>query len=207
MQETISQNLVNYFGKELAAEIEDAALVKEFAPNTELIRPGQYVKVVPFILSGAVKVFSCTDEKELLLYYIQPAESCIMSFSACLSGEKSKIHAVTEKQSTLLLLPSEKIAQWVAHYPVMNKLFYRQYEVRYADLINTINHLLFDRLDKRLLDYLSEKVAITGQNPVKLSHREIASELGTAREVVSRLVKKMEKQQLLHQYPDGIQVL
>ena len=207
MESSIEETLTRNFGKELAMQMQTAGETMDISANTEIIKPGQYVRAVPLIITGAVKVFTGSEEKELLLYYIQPNESCIMSFSACINHEKSKIHAVTEKESTILLLPSEKIQAWISEYPLINMLFYRQYELRYTDLIDTINDLLYNKLDKRLLGYLSEKAAITGNNPVKLSHREIAAELGTAREVISRLVKKLESQQLLKQQADGIEIL
>ncbi|MFZ1527933.1 MAG: Crp/Fnr family transcriptional regulator [Ferruginibacter sp.] len=207
MQANIEEKLTKNFGRELALQMEAAGEIMDIPANTEIIKPGQYVRVVPLIITGAVKVFTGAADRELLLYYIQPNESCIMSFSACINHEKSKIHAVSEKESTILLLPSEKILAWISEYPLINMLFYRQYELRYTDLIDTINDLMYNRLDKRLLDYLLEKAAITGNNPVKLSHREIAAEMGTAREVISRLVKKMEAQQLVKQQADGIEIL
>lgn len=194
-------------GQDLIDEIFAVSVIKEFPKNTDLIKPGQYVKVVPVVLSGLVKVFTQYDDKELLLYYIQPEESCIMSFSACLTGSKSKIHAVTEEESNVILIPSDKLAGWVTAFPAINKLFYRQFDLRYNDLIDTINRVFFDKLDKRLLDYLSEKAALKGKNPVKISHREIANDLGTAREVISRLIKKLEVMEKVKQHDDGIEIL
>jgi CRP/FNR family transcriptional regulator len=123
-----------------------------------------------------------------------------------MNNDKSKIVAITEEESTVLLIPSEKIAKWVIEYPQINRLFYQQYDLRYLELVDTIHQMLYYKLDKRLLDYLSEKVKVTGKNPIKISHKEIANDLGTAREVVSRLVKKLEKQNILKQYHDSIEI-
>lgn len=194
-------------GQDMIDEIFAVSAIKEFPENTDLIKHGQYVKVVPVVLSGLVKVFTRYDDKELLLYYIQPEESCIMSFSACLTGSKSKIHAVTEEESNVILIPSDKLAGWVTEFPAINKLFYRQFDLRYNDLIDTINRVFFDKLDKRLLDYLSEKAVLRRKNPVKISHREIANDLGTAREVITRLIKKLEYLGEVKQHPDSIEVL
>ena len=106
----------------------------------------------------------------------------------------------------MLLLPSDKLSQWVTQYPQINKLFYQQYDLRYAELIDTINQLLYHKLDKRVLDYLQEKIKVTSKNPIKITHKEIAQELGTAREVVSRIIKKLEKQLLLKQHHDSIEL-
>lgn len=201
------QKQFSHLGQELIDEIFAVSVIKEFPKNTDLIKPGQYVKVVPVVLSGLVKVFTQYDDKELLLYYIQPKESCIMSFSACITGSKSKIHAITEEESNVILIPSDKLAGWVTQFPAINKLFYQQFDLRYTDLIDTINRLFFDKLDKRLLDYLSEKAALKGKNPVKISHREIAGDLGTAREVITRLIKKLEVMEKIKQQDDGIEIL
>lgn len=200
------ENKFNYFGKELLTEILESADINTFPAQTPLVREGQYVKVVPIVISGLVKVFTHVDEKELLLYYIQPEQSCIMSFSSCINHDMSKIVAITEEETTLLLLPSDKLAKWVVQYPQINKLFYQQYDLRYAELIDTINQLLYHKLDKRVLDYLQEKIKVTSKNPIKITHKEIAQELGTAREVVSRIIKKLEKQQLLKQHHDSIEL-
>jgi CRP/FNR family transcriptional regulator, anaerobic regulatory protein len=154
-----------------------------------------------------VKVFIGQEDKELLLYYIQPRQSCIMSFSAALKNEKSKFFALAEKDSTVLVIPADKLSRWVTEYPAINQLFYQQFDMRYMELIDTINHLLFDKLDKRVFDYLSEKISITGINPIKISHKQVANDLGTAREVISRIVKKLEHQNKVKQHHDSIEIL
>jgi CRP/FNR family transcriptional regulator len=200
------ENKFKYLGKELLVELLSVSEVKNFPAQTELVREGQYVKYIPIVLNGLVKVFTQFEEKELLLYYIKPEQSCIMSFSSCINNDKSKIFAITEEETTVLLIPSDKIAKWVTQFPTINALFYKQYDLRYAELVDTIHQMLYYKLDKRLIDYLSGKVKVTGKNPIKISHKEIANDLGTAREVVSRLVKKLEKQNLLQQHHDSIEL-
>jgi CRP/FNR family transcriptional regulator len=200
------ENKFKYLGKDLLTELLAVSETKIFPVNTELVREGQYVKYIPIVLNGLVKVFTQFEDKELLLYYIQPDQSCIMSFSSCINNDKSKIFAITEEESTVLLIPSSKIANWVIEFPQINMLFYQQYDLRYSELVDAIHHLLYYKLDKRLLDYLTEKIKVTGKNPIKISHKEIANDLGTAREVVSRLVKKLEKQNVLKQYHDSIEL-
>ncbi len=196
----------SYLGKELITEILETSAIKTFPVGTELVREGQYVKFIPIVLEGLIKVLTNMEDKELLLYYIQNEQSCIMSFSSCINNEKSKIVAITEEESVILLIPAEKLRLWVGKYPSLNKLFFQQYNLRYTELISTINQLLYYKLDKRLLDYLTDKVALTGKNPIKISHKEIAAELGTAREVISRLIKKLEKQDKLKQHHDRIEL-
>jgi CRP/FNR family transcriptional regulator len=195
-----------YLGKDLLTELLAVSVVKIFPANSELVREGQYVKYIPIVLNGLVKVFTQFEDKELLLYYIKPEQSCIMSFSSGINNDKSKIFAIAEEDSSVLLIPSDKIAKWIIEFPIINMLFYQQYDLRYSELVDTIHQMLYYKLDKRLLDYLTEKIKVTGKNPIKISHKEIANDLGTAREVVSRLVKKMERQNLLKQYHDSIEL-
>ncbi|MBL0006836.1 MAG: Crp/Fnr family transcriptional regulator [Saprospiraceae bacterium] len=192
---------------DLRKELEAHAILKEVPQGTEILREGQYVKVIPIVLEGLIKVFSRHEEKELLLYYIKPQESCIMSFAAGMKNEPSKIFAVTEEDTTALLLPTDKVALWVRDYPEVNQLFFQQYNLRYSDLLTTIHQLLFERMDKRLLDYLVNKSLLTGRNPIKISHRQIAAELGTAREVISRIMKKLENDGKIRQEANTIEIL
>lgn len=205
-----SQEIEKYFGylgKDLSEAILDVSSIQGFDEGTELVREGQYVKVVPLVVNGLVKVFTRKEDKELLLYYIQPKESCIMSFTSSIRQEKSKIFAVTETASTLVLIPSDKINNLVNQFPALNQLFYQQFDLRYTSLIDTINALMYERLDKRLMDYLQDKVKLTGKNPLVISHKEIATDLGTAREVISRLVKKLELSEKLKQHQNSIEIL
>jgi len=163
--------------------------------------------VIPIVISGVIKVFTSYKDKELLLYYIQPFESCIMSFTSGLANKPSKIFAVTEQATVALLLPVEKVVKWTKQFPDINQLFFKQYHVRYSDLLDTINHLLFDTLDIRVLNYLSEKSKISNEKIIKITHRQIASELGTAREVISRIINKLEKENKVIQHQDKIEIV
>lgn len=200
------ENRLKYLGNDLIKEILEFGIVKIFPANTELVREGQYVKVIPIVLKGLIKVFTRFEDKELLLYYIQPEQSCIMSFSSAIHHDKSKIFAITEHESTVLLLPSDKVNLWIKQYPGINTLFYNQYDLRYAEMIETINHLIYHKLDKRVLDYVKNKVMVTGENPIKISHKEIANNLGTSREVVTRIVKKLENENLIKQHHSSIEI-
>jgi CRP/FNR family transcriptional regulator len=191
----------------LQEQITNNSALVEIPADTEILREGQYVKVIPLVLEGLVKVFTKYEDKELLLYYIQPNESCVMSFTASLKNEPSKVYAITDENCKLLLLPVDKVAQWIGEFPDLNNLFFQQYNLRYSDLLETINQLLFDKMDKPLLDYLKEKVALTKKNPLKISHRQIASELGTAREVISRVMKKLEQEAKVKQLNTTIEIL
>ncbi|MEQ8240841.1 MAG: Crp/Fnr family transcriptional regulator [Cyclobacteriaceae bacterium] len=196
-----------HFSPDLVSEIISSAITKEIPKENEILREGQYVKVIPIVLDGLIKVFTRHKDKDLLLYYIRPNESCIMSFAASLKNEPSKVFAITEEDTTALLLPVDKVSGWIKQFPDINALFFQQYNLRYSELLETIHHVLFDKMDKRLFDYLQEKVNLTNNNPLRLSHRQIANELGTAREVISRTMKKLETENLIKQHSNSIEIL
>jgi CRP/FNR family transcriptional regulator len=201
------QKRLQYLGKELASKIVEVSTVHEIEKDIEILKEGQYVKSIPIVISGLLKVFTRHEDKELLLYYIQPSESCIMSFSASLSNDKSTIYAQTIEKSVLLLIPTDKINSLISKFPEFNNLFHQQYKIRYNDLLETINQLVFSNLDQRLYNFLKETSRIKNENPLKISHREIANELGTVREVISRTMKKLERENKIIQNPDSIKIL
>lgn len=195
------------FSARLQEEIKKFALIKEVPQNAELMYEGQFVKIIPIVLNGLVKVFSRHEDKELLLYYIKPGETCIISFNAALSDSASKAYAVSEEDSKILLIPTEKIFTWMKEFPELNSLFFQQYSYRYNELIEMVNKVLFEKLDKRLYEYLKTKSKLSQQNILKVSHQQIANDLGTAREVISRVLKKLEHEKKVIQGKDGIKVL
>ena len=207
MQEERIRRGLNHLSPELIEQILNASKVMTFDAGTEILREGQCVKVIPLVLEGLIKVFTSYEEKELLLYYIQPEESCIMSFSAGLKAEPSRIFAVTEQDTEALLMPVELVSGWTKTFPDINTLFFKQYGMRYADLLDTVNHLLYSKLDKRLLEYLQKRSTLTQSNPIKVTHRQIANELGTSREVISRVMKKLETEGRVQQQGNSIKIL
>jgi CRP/FNR family transcriptional regulator, anaerobic regulatory protein len=195
----ILQNKLPFLGDELLHAFIKEGTWMELEAGVQLLREGQYVKVVPIVLEGLVKVYTQTDTRELLLYYIRPSESCIMSLSAVMHNDTSKIFALTEEASTLLLIPAEKISQLLANFPKLN--------LRYAEMIETIQQLLFNKLDQRIYDYLEDLSTVKGTRILDIRHRQIAQDLGTAREVITRTLKKLEKEGKIRQTERGIELI
>ena len=131
---------------------------------------------------------------------------CVMSFSSYLNQQPSKVYAITEEDVEMLMIPVQKVASWLQTYPKFNLFFYQQYHLHYSELLESIQHVFIDKMDKRLYDYLFQKAEVTQQTFLKLTHGEIANELGTAREVVSRVLKKLEVEEKILQTPNGIKV-
>ena len=197
---------LNHLPEDLMSQLLKSGTRRQFPAGTELLREGQYVQVVPIVLSGLVKVYSRYEDRELLLYYIEPAESCIMSFRAGLAQEKSHVFAQTEEESELLLIPVSEIRPWLQEYPAFGALFFSQYAKRYSELLTTIHHILFDQLDKRLHDHLLEKARLKGTSLLSTSHQQLADELGTVREVISRTIKKLEAEGRVRQVGHRIEL-
>jgi CRP/FNR family transcriptional regulator, anaerobic regulatory protein len=188
-------------------ELEAHGVEKFFSAGEKIIREGQYIKVVPVVLSGMIKVFTSYEEKELLLYYIEAGQSCIMSFHAVMQQGSSKVFAVAEEDSHLLLLPADKMQFWMQEYPMLSQFFFRLYNERYVALLEAIQHLLYNRMDERLYSYLLEKKRLRQSDTIQLRHRQIAAELGTAREVITRVLKKLELDGKVRQTERGIEIL
>jgi len=201
------KNLLSFLKPDLVDLILKESSIREIPKGTEILREQQYVKVLPIVIRGLVKVYSRFDEKELLLYYIEPEQSCVMTFYAALKNTPSKVFAVTEEDSQVLLIPVSLLPDWLKEYPHFNELFYNQFNLRYSELIDTIRNLLLDKMDKRLYDHLRKKSDLMESDSIKMSHNQIANELGTAREVISRVMKKLENDGKVTQNSGEIRII
>jgi CRP/FNR family transcriptional regulator len=140
-----------------------------------------------------------TDEegKEILLYYIKEGESCIMSFLGGLHQETSKIKAVVEENAEILFLPLEKVTLFIKEYPQWLDYIFRLYHKRFEELLEVVNAVAFKKMDERLLNFIKKKCEHTNSKTLNVTHGQLANELGTARVVVSRLLKQMEDEGLV----------
>lgn len=200
-------SILSFLKPDLADKILSKSSIKDIPKSTEILREKQYVKVLPIVIDGLIKVYSRFNDKELLLYYIEPTQSCVMTFYAALNNTPSKVFAVTEEDSKVLLIPVNLLPNWLKEHPDFNQLFYNQFNLRYSELIDTIGHLMLDKMDKRLYDYLNKKIELTGSNLIKMSHNQIANELGTAREVITRTLKKLELDEKVIQQAGEIKII
>jgi len=191
----------------LREEIIEHSKFENIPAGTEILREGQYIKLIPIVITGLIKVYKRHEDKELLLYYIQPEQSCVMSFSSSMENGPSQVFAKTEEDSEVLLISSDKLSVWRNQFPEVNTLFFQQFTIRYAELLETISQVIFDKLDKRLLSYLKERSTVLKTKELKITHRQIAAELGSSREVISRTIKKLESENLVQQLPSGIKIL
>lgn len=196
------------FEPELLAEIKSTASVKLLKEGEMILDIGDTVRMIPLMLSGTIKI-SRVDEagNELLLYYVNASESCAMTFTCCMQQYPSEIRAVAETDVSFLAIPISVMDAWLARYPTWKSFVMRTIRSRFNELLGAIDQLAFQKLDERLIHYLKEKSKATGSTLINLSHEQIASEMASSREVISRLLKKLENDQKVLLYRHQIKLL
>ena len=196
------------FEPELVKAIESKASLVTVTEGHVILDVGQQVRVIPLLLSGILKI-SRTDNsgKELLLYYVHANESCAMTFTCCMQQYPSEIKATAETEVTFLAIPISVMDAWLAKYPTWKSFVMRTIRNRFNELLNTIDQLAFQKLDERLVHFLKEKSRSTGSTLINLTHEQIATEMGSTREVISRLLKKLENDRKVLLYRNQIKLL
>lgn len=196
MQELSHESLEDIYGflfeKELIGLISEVGVYKKLKEGQVLIDYGSYIKHMPLLIDGSIKIFrEDPDRGELLLYFIERGDTCAMTMSCCLGGTKSTIKAVAELETEIILLPVEKMEDWLK-FASWRKFVFESYNNRLNEMLQIIDTLAFLNMDERLVKYLRQKVIYTKNAELNISHSEIADELNTSRVVISRLLKKLE---------------
>ena len=182
------------FESALIQEINQVGTYREIEAGTEIIRTGEYIKSIPLLLSGAIKVIREYDDgEELLLYYVEEGNTCSMSMSCCVEQRKSQIKAVAELDTLIIMIPIKKMEEWLGRYQSWRTFVFSNYQNRIEEVLQSLERVAFERLDERLEDYLKEKARINSEHSVFQTHKEIAEELHSSRVVISRLLKKLEQ--------------
>lgn len=178
---------------ELIEKLKQFGIQKSYKAGSVILNENAHIRAIPIVTSGIMKVVR-TDEdgREILLYYIKAGESCIMSFLGGIHGETSKVRAEIEEDAEILFLPVEKISLFIKDHPEWLDYIFRLYHKRFEELLEIVNAIAFKKVDERLLDLLKKKSELTGSNNITITHEQLANELGTARAVVSRLLKQLE---------------
>jgi len=187
----ISDCLAN-LGRDLLNEINEWGKPRWFDDNEYIVKQGQIIRHLPIVLSGAAKVYLSEANAQLLLYYIHPGATCIFSFAHLFGEKEVDFSALAEGKSLLLLLPMHKVREWLLKYRVLSDMILSEYQKHYNDLLETTRQLICNNLEGRLLAYLKTKAAISGNALLAISHQRIADDMATSREVISRVLKKME---------------
>lgn len=165
-----------------------------FEHGKAIMEPGQFIKAVPLVLDGSIKIMRMDEEgKELFLYYLEQGETCALSLTCCSASKPSEIKAVVEEKATLVMIPVQVHEQWVDEFKQWKDFVSNTYQQRFQELLIALDAVAFKRMDERLMRYIVTKMKQLKANELNTTHQEIANELGTSREVISRLLKQLEK--------------
>ena len=206
------QELQKYYGEQfepaLLEEINQVATLMEVQEGQDLMKPGQFIKSMPLLLSGSIKIMRPDAEgEELLLYHLEKGDTCAMTMTCCMGSTKSEIHAVSETSAKLLMIPIGKMEEWSRKYKTWRNFVFASYHARMMELLESVDNIAFNNMDERLENYLNNKIEIINSKHIYTTHKEIAADLHTSRVVISRLLKKMENDQKINLHRSFIEVL
>lgn len=179
-------------------KLKSFGFTKTFSENDTILNENAYIKAIPIVTKGSIRVMR-TDEdgREILLYYIRAGESCIMSFLGGMHQDTSKVKAIAEEETEILFIPIDKVSLLIKEFPEWLDYIFRLYHKRFEELLEVVNAIAFKKLDERLLNFIQKKCELTKSQILHITHEQLANELGTARVVVSRLLKQMEDEGLI----------
>lgn len=178
----------------LQAEIVEHGKIMSFDEGEVIMDFGGYIRMVPLVIRGSIKVIREDDEgNELFLYYLEPSEACSMSFSCCMSHKRSVIRAIAEEDTKIISIPTQQVEGWMSKYASWKNFVMRSYDDRMYELVKVIDSIAFSNMDERLLTYLQKRAKATNSNVIHATHQAIAYDLNASREAVSRLLKRLEK--------------
>jgi len=196
------------FEPKLLEEFEKKAKHVSVKAGEVILDYGQIVRSMPIIAKGVVKVSRMDEDgKEILLYYVNAQESCAMTFTCCMEQFPSEIKATAEEDVELLSVPITVMDEWLMKYSTWKSFVMGTIRSRFNEMLHTIDQIAFQKLDERLKHYLQQKSINSGSKLLNLSHEEIARDLATSRVVISRLLKKLENDELLLLYRNQIKLL
>lgn len=179
-------------------DLRDLGITKHFGSGETIVTEDAPIRSIPIITSGSVKVIQSDETyKEMVLYYLRPGETCIMSFLAGLYHDTSKVKAVAEEESEVLFIPVDKIHDLIRKHPEWLNYIFQIYHKRFEELLDVVDAVAFKKMDERLLQFIQKRCEVMGTDTLTMTHDQLAQELGTAREVISRLLKKMEAEGLV----------
>ncbi|MBT0606742.1 Crp/Fnr family transcriptional regulator [Aequorivita echinoideorum] len=196
------------FENELLEEINQVGTFMELPEGKDLMKPGQYIKSIPLLLSGSIKIMRPDgDGDELLLYHLEKGNTCAMTMSCCIGNTKSEIHAVSETDIKLLMVPVGMMEEWSRKYKSWRNFVFSSYHARMMEMLESIDNIAFNNMDERLENYIQNKIGLINSKHIYTTHKEIASDLHTSRVVISRLLKKMENEKKIKLHRSFIEVL
>lgn len=204
----LKDKLSAIFEKELVNEILSVGKSMKVKEGDVILDYGKRINFMPLVISGTLRIMRKDEEgKELLLYYLSSNESCAMAYACCMEDKKSEIRVIAEEDSELIKIPHDKLDDWLFKYPGWKSYIFNSFTHRFNELLRSLDNLAFHKLDQRLIKYLKNKSKISGKQTLKLSHSQIADEMGTSRVVISRLLKQLENENKVVLYRNEIKLL
>lgn len=186
------------FQQELKEELEEKAQVKIFKEGELLMKTGQYFRSVLLIVSGLIKVYREDEEgNEFFMYYLQPGQACALSMICATRKQASELMAKAVTETEVVMVPLEYMDAWMSKYKSWYYYVLENYRSRFNELLVTIDHIAFRNMDERLLFYLKRHRETLKTDILTLSNTEIAQELNSSREVISRLMKKLAEKGMI----------
>lgn len=208
MIQELKQSYGNLFEEALIDEIAQVGTFKEVPAGHKLMEIGEYIKGMPLLISGVIKVLrEDPDGDELLLYYLEQGDTCSMTMSCCIGQAKSEIRAIAETDAKLIMVPVRKMEEWTAKYRSWRNFVFESYNNRLNEMLLTIDTIAFLNMDERLVNYLQEKARVNKDSIIRNTHQEIAYDLHSSRVVISRLLKKLEQMGKLEIHRNYVKIL
>lgn len=186
------------FEPELVAVLEEQAVEKSFKAGEVIMRTGQYIKSTVLVLEGRIKIYrENEDGGEFFMYFLGPGEACAVSMICAFQSETSEIMAQAEEDTEVLMIPIHLMDDLMNKYKTWYQFVIRTYRSRFDELLSVVDNIAFRNMDERLEFYLKRYAAKSGKKLIEISHQQIADDLNSSREVISRLLKKMEQRNLV----------
>ena len=208
MIQNLTEEYGNIFEPELINEIVQVGTFKEVPEGYKLIEIGDYLRGMPLLISGVIKILrEDEDGDELLLYYLEKGDTCSMTMACCMGDAKSEIRAVAETDAKLIMVPIQKMEEWTAKYKSWRNFVFNSYHVRLNELLSTLDSIAFQKMDERLIGYLKEKARVTNDDIIHSTHQDIAYDLHSSRVVISRLLKKLEEMGKIKLHRNYLEIL
>lgn len=207
MPNTIKNHFAN-FSNELVQDIEENATIKNYESGTVLMRTGQYIKNTVLVIKGSIKIYREGENGgEFFMYYLQPGQACAISMICATKNETSQIMAKVVEDAELIMVPLALMDKWMMHHRSWYEFVIETYRSRFEEVLEVVDNIAFRAMDERLEFYLKRQQEACGCSELKISHQEIGLDLNTSREVISRLLKKMEQRGLVKLNRNNIELL
>lgn len=201
-------SLFPMFNPLLIKDIEENATIQNFKEGDILMRTGQYIKNTALVIKGKIKIYrEGEDGGEFFMYYLQPGQACAISMICATKSEQSKITAKVVEDAEIIMVPLTLMDKWMMEHKSWYEFVLDTYRNRFEEVLEVVDNIAFRAMDERLQFYLKKQQQSCNCSDLKLSHQEIANDLNTSREVISRLLKKMEQRGLIKLHRSHIAVL